>query len=104
MEKGHLADGDILVLDNACVHTANEIIPHAQALVDSVGARIVFLPTYSSELDPCELVFGCLKTFLRNNYSRQPLWLQTLQGLATITKEKVHKFYDHSIRGWMKDV
>ena len=55
--KRILHRGDTLVLDNAAVHRASNIRSNLDAIMNKVGCRILFMPTYSPELNPCELVF-----------------------------------------------
>jgi transposase len=53
-----LVAGDLLVADNAAIHKSREIIPTLRVALATAGVRMVFLPTYSPELNPCELVFA----------------------------------------------
>lgn len=51
----------VLVLDNARIH-------HNVVMVDRVrlyGIRVEFLPSYSPDLQPIELFFGCMKRHLK---------------------------------------
>ena len=43
----------LVVLDNAKIHHSDRIVP----LVESMGARLVYLPPYSPDLNPIE--FRC---------------------------------------------
>ena len=47
----------ILVLDNAVVHW----FPGMQDLVESRGARLIYLPTYSYDFNPIEMAFSKVK-------------------------------------------
>ena len=55
---GHLKAGNVLVLDNASVHNSNLIALRLQHFLMITGVRLLFLPTYSPELNPCELLFA----------------------------------------------
>ena len=103
--KKHLETGDHLVLDNASVHVGADTVDMIDALCKAAGIRIVFLPTYSPELDPCELVFGWVKNKMRNTYfpSRSAFWLKIIKTLAQVKPSMVKSFYDHSLQGWMKN-
>ncbi|KAL0483743.1 hypothetical protein AKO1_004442 [Acrasis kona] len=46
-------------------HSGLDTFPTILRLLTSVGVTIVWLPTYSSELNPCELVFGWVKNYLK---------------------------------------
>jgi transposase len=56
-----LKPGDIVVMDNLGSHK-NRAIRHA---IRAAGARLMFLPPYSPDLNPIEQVFDKLKTLLR---------------------------------------
>jgi transposase len=67
-----LKPGDIVILDNLSSHKGAE----AAALVEARGARLLFLPPYSPDLNPIEMVFAKLKHLLRKagERSREGLW------------------------------
>lgn len=52
-----LRPGDIVVLDNLKAHHANGI----RELIESFGARVVYLPPYSPDLNPIELAWSKIK-------------------------------------------
>ena len=52
---------DIVVLDNLGSHKSAEV----RKAIRQAGARLVFLPPYSPDLNPIEQVFAKLKTLLR---------------------------------------
>ena len=56
-----LKPNDIVVLDNLGSHKG-KAVRHA---VKAAGARLLFLPKYSPDLNPIEQVFAKLKTFVR---------------------------------------
>jgi transposase len=56
-----LRPGEVVVLDNLTMHKQ----PAVQAAIESVGARLRFLPPYSPDLNPIEMAFAKLKAFLR---------------------------------------
>eukprot|EP00808_Paulinella_micropora_P030008 g10699.t1 len=67
-EAGMFVRGDKLILDNARVHTARDVVEPLKVLLAGVGVELVFLPAYSPEFNPCELAFGMLNTsFLLTN-------------------------------------
>jgi putative transposase len=61
-----LRQGDIVVMDNLGSHKAKVI----RQLITSVGARLVFLPPYSPDLNPIEQFFSKLKHGLRKARER----------------------------------
>jgi transposase len=56
-----LNPGDIVILDNLGSHKGKPV----RAAIRSVGAKLFFLPPYSPDLNPIEMVFAKLKTLLR---------------------------------------
>jgi transposase len=58
--------GDVLVMDNCRTHWGDtETV--LRAILGSVGVNLVYLPPYSPELNPIELVFNYFKDYLRRN-------------------------------------
>ena len=56
-----LKPGDIVVLDNVGAHKTVEV----RRLIRAAGARVLFLPPYSPDLNPIELCWSKLKMLLR---------------------------------------
>ena len=57
-----LRPGDIVVLDNVGAHKPETV----RQLIESAGARLLFLPPYSPDLNPIELCWSKLKAALRD--------------------------------------
>jgi transposase len=57
-----LQRGDIVILDNLSVHKCAQA---AKAAIRARGARLLFLPQYSPDLNPIEMAFAKLKAHLR---------------------------------------
>jgi transposase len=57
-----LRPGDIVVLDNVGAHKPERI----RLLVEAAGARLLFLPPYSPDLNPIEPAWGKLKGALKD--------------------------------------
>ena len=56
-----LKRGDVVIIDNLGSHKGQAI----RTLIRSVGAKLLFLPPYSPDLNPIEQVFSKLKHLLR---------------------------------------
>lgn len=98
VQAGYLGEGDVLVMDNAAVHFARDTFEAIDELCASACFTIRFLPAYSPEYNPCELIFSQLKRWLRQNRSPQEsLHLTVLRGIATISDETVIKYYEHCV-------
>jgi transposase len=61
-----LRPGDIVIMDNLGSHKGKII----RRLIRSVGAKLLFLPKYSPDLNPIEQVFAKLKHLLRKAAAR----------------------------------
>jgi transposase len=61
-----LRPGDIVVLDNVGAHKPERI----QQMVGAAGARLLFLPPYSPDLNPIELGWAKLKGALKDFRAR----------------------------------
>jgi len=56
-----LKPGDIVVLDNVGAHKTADV----RRLIRAAGARLLYLPPYSPDLNPIELCWSKLKALLR---------------------------------------
>ena len=61
-----LKPGDVVILDNLGSHKGRAV----RKAIQDVGARLVFLPTYSPDLNPIEQVFAKFKALLRKAGAR----------------------------------
>ena len=57
-----LKPGDVVILDNLGSHKGKAV----RRAIRDIGARLVFLPKYSPDLNPIEQVFAKFKTLLRS--------------------------------------
>jgi transposase len=71
-----LRAGDLVVMDNLSAHKVAGI----REAIEAAGARIVYLPPYSPDLNPIELAFSKLKWLLRSAGERSIKGLHTLLG------------------------
>ena len=67
-----LRAGDIVVMDNLSSHKG----PRVQALIQTAGAELRYLPPYSPDFNPIENAFAKLKALLRKEAARtvDALW------------------------------
>jgi transposase len=61
-----LRPGDVVVMDNLSSHKGKAI----RRAIRAAGAKLIFLPPYSPDLNPIEQVFAKLKTLLRKANAR----------------------------------
>jgi len=86
-----LRPSDIVIMDNLGAHKRASTI----ALIEQCGASVKFLPTYSPDLNPIEMMWSKLKAWLRNAQARnhESLLEAIAQGLHAITpKDAAHWF------------
>lgn len=78
-----LRPGDIVVLDNLSPHKSDPTL----ALIRQAGAAVRFLPAYSPDLNPIEMMWSKVKQWLRGVEARTPAELTTAigQALARVT-------------------
>jgi len=80
-----LSPGDIVIMDNLATHKGDAV----KGLIEARGATLRFLPPYSPDLNPIELAFSKLKTYLRKAEERTVggLWDRIGQALETFTPQ-----------------
>jgi len=88
-----LRPGDVVVMDNLSSHKR----ARTRELIESAGAELEFLPPYSPDLNPIEMIFSKIKQRLRTLgcRTRDALW-QVMQGvLDTVTPSDAANCYRH---------
>jgi transposase len=88
-----LKPGDIVVLDNLGSHKGKA----ARQAIRKAGARLLFLPKYSPDLNPIEQLFAKLKHHLRTakQRTREDLSHAIAAILATITPTECSNYFAH---------
>jgi transposase len=92
-----LVRGDYFILDNASVHNAVETQDLLDNALSNAGVRLIFLPTYSPELNPAELVFAMVKNHIRQHRADVCLLAEIVKGFARVSRENVFRFYQTCI-------
>jgi len=94
IDNGYLKSGDFLVCDNASVHGGLQTIEVLLAFVHSYGIELLYLPAYSPELNPCELVFAQVKRHLREyRDQRISLMVDIEIAFALVTTDNLMHYY-----------
>ena len=80
-----LKPGDIVIMDNLSAHKRQATID----VIESTGARVRFLPPYSTDLNPIEKMWSKVKEFLRSAKARtkELLYDAIAAALKTVTSE-----------------
>lgn len=78
-----LKPGDIVICDNLAAHK----VAGVKEIIEAAGAKILYLPPYSPDLNPIEQAFAKLKALLRKAMARsyQALW-KTIGKLLKLFK------------------
>jgi transposase len=87
-----LKRGDIVMMDNNPIHKLDEI----EDAIEAVGAWVLFLPTYSPDLNPIENCWSKVKARLR------PLKPRTLPDLLEALVTAFASITVHDILGWFR--
>jgi transposase len=87
-----LHPGDVVVLDNLGAHRAVGV----REAIESVGARILYLPPYHPELNPIELAWSKLKALLKAIGARD------FQALAAALKQTKDLLTPSDLEGWFR--
>ena len=88
-----LARGSVLIVDNWSVHHGDDI----RELVYACGCELLYLPTYSPDLNPIEHLFAKIKAFIK---ALRPGTTDTLvqafcAAVKTVTPENVLNSFRH---------
>jgi transposase len=88
-----LRSDDVVIMDNLSSHKRLRV----RELIESAGARLVFLPPYSPDLNPIELIFAKVKQSLRSLAcrTRDALWNAMQSVLDKVTSGDAANCYKH---------
>ena len=91
-----LRPGDTVVIDNAAIHRhdAERILG---TFFQNIGIELVYLPTYSPDMNPAELAFSHIRTVLRSppysDIAKECLDFAIMKTADTITASNALGFY-----------
>jgi transposase len=89
-----LKKGDIVIMDNLGSHKG----PAIRAAIRSAGAKLLFLPPYSPDLNPIEQMFAKLKHLLRKAQERtvEKTWRRIGTLLNAFTPDECARYIENS--------
>lgn len=89
-----LRPGDIVVMDNLPAHK----VAGVREIIEAAGARLRYLPPYSPDFNPIEMVFAKLKAFLRKIAARSipDLWDAVPLAIDRFAPEECENFFAHA--------
>jgi transposase len=88
-----LKRGDIVIMDNLRAHK----IAGVREAIEAVGAKLLFIPPYSPDLNPIELAFSKLKALLRAKAIRtvEALWNALGDLCGSFTPKECANYFHH---------
>lgn len=88
-----LRKGQVVVMDNLSAHKGERI----RELIEQRGCELLYLPSYSPDLNPIEEAFSKIKGLLRKAEarSREALLEAIGAALSVITDQDAHGFFEH---------
>jgi transposase len=89
-----LKSGDIVILDNLGSHKGKAI----RQVIRAVGAKLIFLPKYSPDLNPIEQAFAKIKTLLRKADARtfEAISAAIATFLGRFTPQECANYFDNA--------
>jgi transposase len=89
-----LRAGDIVVMDNLKAHKVKGV----REAIEAKGARLLYLPPYSPDLNPIEQAFAKLKALLRRaaTRTRDALWQAIAQALDAFPPAECANYFTHA--------
>jgi transposase len=85
-----LQPGDIVVMDNLPAHK----VAGVREAIEAAGARLLYLPAYSPDLNPIEQVFAKLTALVRSAAARTipDLWAAIRQAFTRFTPQECRSY------------
>ena len=86
-----LKPGDVVIMDNLAAHKSMPV----KDAIEAVGARLLFLPPYSPDLNPIENAFAKLKALLRKAAARsiEQLWDAIARIIQTYSPRECANYF-----------
>lgn len=88
-----LKPGQVIFMDNFTIHHNKQV----RRLVEGAGCYLAYLPTYSPDFNPIELVFAKVKAFLKKAGAVQigDLVNAIAEAIATVSPQDVQRCFGH---------
>jgi transposase len=96
-----LTEGQVVVLDGLGAHRTEKV----RELIERRGADVVFLPSYSPDMNPIEEAFSKIKQLVRKAGTRvrEALVEAIARALAAVTAEDAAGWFAHAGYHWPQD-
>jgi transposase len=88
-----LRSGDVVVMDNLTAHKR----PQIKRMIEAAGARVLYLPPYSPDFNPIEMIWSKVKRLLRSLAARTVDALHHAfgQAFAAVTPGDIRGCFKH---------
>ena len=88
-----LSPGDTVIIDNLASHK----VAGVREAIEAVGAKLLYLPPYSPDLNPIELAFAKFKTGLRKAAERtvDDLWRRIGILIDDFSQQECQNYFRH---------
>lgn len=89
-----LSSGDIVIMDNLPAHKVSGV----REAIEAAGAELWYLPPYSPDLNPLEMMFSKLKALLRKAEERsvEGLWNRIGNILTQFSPQECTNYFKHA--------
>jgi transposase len=89
-----LRRGDVVIIDNLPAHK----VAGVKETIEAAGAKLLYLPSYSPDLNPIELAFSKFKAHLRKAAERTiPRLLRTIgRVVRSFSPQECRNFFRHA--------
>ena len=87
-----LKPGDVVVMDNLASHKGQSV----RTLIEGAGARLLYLPASSPDLNPIEKMWSKVKAHLRGAKARSE------EALTTAVASALDAVTSDDVKGWFK--
>ena len=88
-----LSKGDIVIMDNLTSHKVAGVVDS----ITAVGATVVYLPAYSPDFNPIEMMWSKIKAYLKKVKAR------TKEALETAIAEALDRVTTSDILAWFAE-
>jgi transposase len=88
-----LRAGQVVIMDNLAAHK----VAGVRSLIETAGARLLYLPPYSPDFNPIEQAWSKIKQLLRSAKARslETLEFAIAEALTAITAENASAWFAH---------
>ena len=89
-----LKPGDVVIMDNLSSHKVKGVVD----AIESVEAKVLYLPPYSPDFNPIEMAFSKLKQLIRSAKQRtiDALWNTCGNILDNFTESEFRNYFKHA--------